>query len=71
MCAILLCTQCFLLFSLGSHRSNNELVLPQIIMLQISRRADFPVASALSLILMVVITLAYLAVARWLKSDRV
>lgn len=50
---------------------NNELVLPQIIMLQISRRADFPVASALSLILMVVITLAYLAVARWLKSDRV
>ena len=49
---------------------NNELVLPQVIMLQIGRRADFPSASAMALILMAVITLAYLLVARWLKVDR-
>lgn len=50
---------------------NNELVLPQIIMLQITRRADFPTAAALSVILMVVITLAYIACARWLRMERV
>lgn len=50
---------------------NNELVLPQIIMLQITRRADFPTAAALSIILMVVITLVYLAASRWLKMERV
>ena len=46
---------------------NNELLLPQLIMLQIGRRGDFPLASALALILMAVVTLAYLACARWLK----
>lgn len=50
---------------------NNELTLPQLIMLQMGRRGDFPMASALSIILMVVVTLAYLASARWLKLDRV
>ena len=50
---------------------NNELVLPQIIMLQLGRRADFPMASALSIILMLTITVAYLACARWLKMERV
>ena len=49
---------------------NNELVLPQIIMLQIGRRADFPTASALAIILMAVVTLVYLAMARWLKLER-
>ncbi len=49
---------------------NTELVLPQIIMLQIGRRADFPAASALAIILMVVVTLVYLAFARWLKLER-
>lgn len=49
---------------------NNELVLPQIIMLQITRRADFPTAAALSIILMVVISIAYIACARWLKMER-
>lgn len=49
---------------------NNELVLPQIIMLQIGRRADFPTASALSIILMLVVTAAYFACARWLKLER-
>ena len=49
---------------------NRELVMPQVIMLQIGRQADFPTASALSLILMLVVTLAYLGCARWLKLER-
>ena len=49
---------------------NNELVLPQVIMLQLGRRADFPMAAALSIVLMVVVTIAYLACARWLKMER-
>ena len=49
---------------------SNELVLPQVIMLQIGRRADFPNAAAMSIILMLVVTLAYLLFARWLKLDR-
>ena len=49
---------------------NNELVLPQIIMLQIGRRADLPAAAALSIILMLVVTLVYLLCARWLKLER-
>ena len=50
---------------------NNELLMPQLIMLQIGRRGDFPLASALSLMLMAVVTVAYLACARWLKIERV
>ena len=49
---------------------NNELTLPQLIMMQLGRRGDFPMASALSLILMSVVTIAYLACARWLRLDR-
>lgn len=49
---------------------SNELVLPQVIMLQIGRRADFPSAAAMSLILMAVVTLAYIACAKWLKMER-
>ena len=49
---------------------NRELLLPQAIMLQISRRSDFPMASALAMVLMVVVSLVYLACARWLKLDR-
>ena len=49
---------------------NNELLMPQLIMMQIGRRGDFASASALSLILMVVVTVAYLACARWLKIER-
>src|SRR6185369_14908763 len=49
---------------------NNELLLPQLIMMQIGRRGDFPLASALALILMAVVTVAYLASARWLKIER-
>ena len=50
---------------------NNELLMPQLVMMQIGRRGDFPLASALSIILMAVVTVAYLACARWLKIDRV
>ena len=48
----------------------NEIVLPQLIMAQIARRADFPSAAALSLILMAVVTLAYVLCARWLRLER-
>jgi spermidine/putrescine transport system permease protein len=49
---------------------NNELLMPQLIMMQIGRRGDFPLASALSILLMAVVTVAYLASARWLKIER-
>ena len=49
---------------------SKELLLPQTIMLQIARRSDFPTASALAMILMLVVSLVYLACARWLKLDR-
>lgn len=50
---------------------NNELTLPQLIMLQLGRSGNFPFASALSVILMATVTLAYAACARWLRLDRV
>ena len=49
---------------------NRELVLPQIIMQQIGRRADFPAASALAIILMLVVSVVYAACARWLRLER-
>jgi spermidine/putrescine transport system permease protein len=49
---------------------NTELLMPQLIMMQIGRRGDFGSASALSIILMAVITFAYFGCARWLKIER-
>lgn len=49
---------------------NNELLMPQLIMMQISRRGDFGSASALSILLMAVVSVAYLFCARWLKIER-
>ncbi|MEM0947951.1 MAG: ABC transporter permease [Pseudomonadota bacterium] len=49
---------------------NTELTVPQIIMVQLGRRADFPLASALAIVLMGIVTLAYIASARWLRLDR-
>ena len=49
---------------------NNELLMPQLIMLQITRRADLPTASALSILLMAVVTLVYLVLARRLRLER-
>jgi len=48
----------------------SELSLPQAIMMQVTRRGDFPMASAMALVLMVLVGLAYLLVARWLKLER-
>jgi spermidine/putrescine transport system permease protein len=48
-----------------------ELLLPQAIMLQIERRADFPMASALGMYLMLAVTAAYLLFARHLRMERV
>ena len=48
----------------------SELLMPQLIMLQVGRRGDFAMASALSLILMMVVTAAFFACARWLKIER-
>jgi spermidine/putrescine transport system permease protein len=50
---------------------NNELTLPQLIMLQLGRSGNFPLASALSVVLMAVVTLAYAAAARWVRLDRI
>ncbi len=36
----------------------------------IGRRGDFPLASALAIIPMAVVTIAHLACARWLKIER-
>lgn len=49
---------------------NTELTVPQVIMVQLGRRADFPLASALAIALMCIVTLAYLLSARWLRLDR-
>jgi spermidine/putrescine transport system permease protein len=48
-----------------------ELLLPQAIMLQVTRAGDFPMASAMSMTLMVVVTVTYLVFARYLKMERV
>jgi spermidine/putrescine transport system permease protein len=47
-----------------------EVLLPQAIMLQIQRQANFPMASAMSLVLMVVISIIFLLFSRWLKIER-
>lgn len=49
---------------------NTELTVPQVIMVQLGRRADFPLAAALAIVLMGIVTLAYVAAARWLRLDR-
>ncbi|MDW4551368.1 ABC transporter permease [Defluviimonas sp. D31] len=50
---------------------NTELTLPQLIMLQLGRSGNFPLASALSVVLMAVVTIAYAFSSRWLRLDRV
>ncbi len=47
-----------------------ELLLPQVIMMQIQRQLDLPMASAMSLILTAIVALAYLSLQRWLKMAR-
>ncbi len=50
---------------------NTEVLIPQAIMLQISRAANFPMASVMSVSLMLVILAVYLASARYLRMDRI
>lgn len=49
---------------------NNELLLPQIAMLQITRRGDISMAATLSVVIMLCVTAAYLVLARWLTGLR-
>lgn len=49
---------------------NTELTVPQVIMVQLGRRADFPLAAALAIVLMGIVTVAYLLSSRWLRLDR-
>jgi spermidine/putrescine transport system permease protein len=48
----------------------NDLALPQLVMLQIGRAADLPMASALSIILMAAVTVGYLLTARAMRAAR-
>ena len=50
---------------------SRELLLPQAIMLQVGRQANFPMASALSMILMLVVSVAFLLTAKRLRMERV
>jgi len=50
---------------------SRELLLPQAIMLQVGRQANFPMASALSMILMLVVSVAFLLAAKRLRMERV
>ena len=49
---------------------NTTLVLPQAILLQLGRRADIPMASAMALVLMAVVLAAYLLAGRHMKLER-
>ena len=48
-----------------------EVLVPQAIMLQISRAANFPMASVMAITLMVVVVVVYLISAKHLKMERV
>lgn len=50
---------------------NTEVLVPQAIMLQISRTADIPMASAMCLVLMLLVMAVYVAFRRYLVMDRV
>ncbi len=47
-----------------------EVLVPQAIMLQVSRAANFPMAAVMSLTLTVVVVIVYLMVQKHLKADR-
>lgn len=47
-----------------------ELLLPQLVMMQIQRQLDLPMASTMSLLMTVVVAIVYLAMQRWLRMSR-
>lgn len=48
----------------------NELLLPQLLMLQVSRLGDFPLASAMAMVLLVIVAIVYALSARHLTLGR-
>ncbi len=50
---------------------STEVLVPQAIMLQVSRAANFPMASVMSITLMLVIVIVYILTAKHLKMERV
>jgi spermidine/putrescine transport system permease protein len=49
---------------------NKELLLPQVIMMQIQRQLDLPMASVMSLVLTVIVAVVYLLVQKPMRSAR-
>lgn len=49
---------------------NTEVLMPQAIILQISRTANLPMASMMAIILMACVLVVYFAIQRYLKMDR-
>ena len=49
---------------------NTEMLVPQAIMLQIGRAANFPMASVMGTILMVIVIVVYLTFSRRLRMER-
>ncbi|TXH34617.1 MAG: ABC transporter permease [Rhodospirillaceae bacterium] len=47
-----------------------ELLLPQVIMMQLQRQLDLPMASAMSLVLTLIVAIVYLALQRQLRMSR-
>jgi spermidine/putrescine transport system permease protein len=47
-----------------------ELLLPQLIMMQLQRQLDLPMASTLSLLMTLVVALLYLLLQRWMRMSR-
>lgn len=50
---------------------NRELLLPQVILIEAQRRGDFPLAAAISMVLMLLVVVAYVASARQMRMGRV
>lgn len=49
---------------------NRELLLPQVIMMQIQRQLDLPMASTMSLVLTLIVAVVYLALQRKMRMSR-
>ena len=49
---------------------NTEVLMPQAIILQISRTANLPMASMMAILLMTCVLLVYFSIQRYLRMDR-
>jgi spermidine/putrescine transport system permease protein len=49
---------------------NRELLLPQVIMMQIQRQLDLPMASTMSLVLTLIVAVVYLLLQRKMRMAR-